>query len=235
MISNNKILIELIEHQLKDVSPSKKLSYSDLKRISKYLTSSIFNIDNNKSSTIEDLDLSETESIIDSDSDQHEELKIKSANINIPQKISAHSVNPDKISTSVSPDKLGILFNSPTIRNPLLDSNLIENNIISSKIKDDNCSLWNGYITVMKNDDKNSYINFYYNGKKYALHRLLYVNFIGPLDDNEYIKFKCINKGKCCNINHFFKLRTDSPVIKPIEITESKKKILDNITINFNL
>ena len=32
-------------------------------------------------------------------------------------------------------------------------------------------------ITIIKNDDKKSYINFYYAGKKYALHRLLYLNF----------------------------------------------------------
>ena len=54
-----------------------------------------------------------------------------------------------------------------------------------------------------------SYINFYYSGKKYALHRLLYNNFIGILSDSEYIKFKCANKGICCNINHFYKINRD--------------------------
>jgi hypothetical protein len=112
--SNDKILIELIQKQLKNIPSDKKLSYNDLKRISKYLSTSIF-----------------------------------------------------------------------------MDSN--------------DCSFWNGYVTVLKNDDKNSYINFYFNGKKHSLHRLLYLNFIGDLDDSEYIKFKCSNKGKCCKLLHFYK------------------------------
>jgi hypothetical protein len=135
---NNKIMIELIQNQKKNIT-SKKLSYNDLKRISKYLLGSIFTND---------------------------------------------------------------------------------------------CSIWNGYITIVKNDDKNAYINFYYNGKKYALHRLLYINFIGDLGDNEYIKFKCNNKGKCCNINHFYKindLSTDAPPI----IEKDKEEIIDNIIVKF--
>lgn len=110
-INSDTILIELIKNQKKNVPVEKKLLYNDLKRISKYLTNSIFS---------------------------------------------------------------------------------------------DDCSLWSGYITVIKNDEKNSYINFYFNSKKYALHRLLFVNYIGELTDSEYIKFNCSNKGKCCNINHFY-------------------------------
>ncbi len=112
LINNDRILIELIKNQKKTVISDKKLLYNDLKRISKYLITSIFT---------------------------------------------------------------------------------------------DECSLWNGYVTVIKNDEKNSYINFYYCGKKYSLHRLLYANYVGELFDSEYIKFKCPNKGKCCNINHFYK------------------------------
>jgi hypothetical protein len=51
-------------------------------------------------------------------------------------------------------------------------------------------------------------VNFYFNGKKCALHRLLYVNFRGKLNDNDYLYFNCNNKGKCCNINHFSKKRS---------------------------
>ncbi len=112
-MNTDTILVELIKNQKKNISVDKKLLHNDLKRISKYLTNSIFG---------------------------------------------------------------------------------------------NECSLWTGYITVIKNDDKNSYVNFYYCGKKYALHRLLYQNFIGELLDSEYIKFKCPNKGKCCNINHFYKI-----------------------------
>jgi hypothetical protein len=109
----DNILVELIKNQKKNVSPDKKLLYNDLKRLSKYLNTSIFG---------------------------------------------------------------------------------------------NECSLWTGYVTVIKNEEKNSYINFYFNGKKYALHRLLYLNYIGELVDSEYIKFNCVNKGKCCNINHFHKI-----------------------------
>ena len=80
---------------------------------------------------------------------------------------------------------------------------------LNNTIFGEECSLWNGYITVVKNEEKNSYINFYFSGKKYALHRLLYINYIDELSDSEYIKFKCVNKGKCCNINHFYKITKD--------------------------
>ena len=112
-MNNDKILIELIQNQIKNMGNDKKLLYNDLRRISKYLQTSIFTND---------------------------------------------------------------------------------------------CSIWTGYITHIKNNDKNLYINFYFKGKKHALHRLLYLNFIGNLADSEYIKFNCINKGKCCNIKHIHKL-----------------------------
>lgn len=67
------------------------------------------------------------------------------------------------------------------------------------------CSLWTGYITNDNNINKGVYINFYFNKKKIALHRLLYSNYVGILSDKEYIKYNCINKGKCCNIHHMSK------------------------------
>jgi hypothetical protein len=67
------------------------------------------------------------------------------------------------------------------------------------------CSLWDGYITNLNEHSKGTYINFYFNKKKIALHRLLYINYIGQLSDNEYLKFSCENKGKCCNIYHMKK------------------------------
>lgn len=111
---------------------------------------------------------------------------------------------------------------------------------LNNNIFDDDCSIWNGYITVIKNDEKNSYINFYFNGKKYALLRLLYINYIGPLDDSEYIKFKCPNKGKCCNINHFYKINknddTESKNIKKnINNNIDKKEPIKEIIVDFNL
>ncbi len=131
---SNNILIELIENQKKDLSLDKKLSYNDLLRISKYLSSSIFN---------------------------------------------------------------------------------------------DECSLWNGYIL----EQKNIYINFYFNKKKYALHRLLYINYINDLDDFEYIKYTCDNKGICCNVNHMYKIN-DNLLNKKIYTNENNNK---NIIVNFNI
>jgi hypothetical protein len=74
---------------------------------------------------------------------------------------------------------------------------------IDKSIFSDECVIWNGYIT---NNKKGHYINFYLNGKKIALHRILYCNYIDNLNHNEYIKFTCVNKGKCCNVNHLKKI-----------------------------
>ena len=67
------------------------------------------------------------------------------------------------------------------------------------------CCIWKGYITNINNPSKGIYVNFYFRGKKPVLHRLLYINFVGPLGDDEYLKFVCENKGKCCNIKHLQK------------------------------
>ena len=115
-MNNNNILYELIRLQRKDINGNKKLSYNDLKRISKYLTKSIFT---------------------------------------------------------------------------------------------DECSLWNGYISTNK-ENNNNYINFFFNKKKYSLQRLLYINYIDNLNNNEYLKYYCNNKGTCCNINHFYKVNNNS-------------------------
>ena len=119
------LIKELLQNQLPNINPSKKLNYNDLKRISKFLSSSIF------------------------------------------------------------------------------DKN--------------NCALWTGYITnEKKNQTKGIYINFYFNQKKIALHRLLYLNYIGEILNTEYIKFSCVNKGKCCNIHHMnkFPYNLSEPHIK---------------------
>lgn len=126
---NNVYLKELIKKQKKNISSDKKLDYNDIKRISKFLSSSIF--DKNK------------------------------------------------------------------------------------------CSIWNGYITNEKNQSKGTYVNFYFNKKKIALHRLLYINYVEDVHNNEYIKFSCLNKGKCCNINHMKKYLYNKNIN---ESTENKDK-----------
>lgn len=131
---NNVYLKELIKKQNKNVSNDKKLDYNDIKRISKFLSSSIF------------------------------------------------------------------------------DKNI--------------CSIWNGYITNEKNQSKGTYVNFYFNKKKIALHRLLYINYVEDVSDNEYIKFSCLNKGKCCNINHMKKYMYNKNIN---ESTIENKKSNDDI------
>lgn len=79
--------------------------------------------------------------------------------------------------------------------------------IDSSIFNKDQCCIWNGYITNMNNANKGTYINFYFRNKKVALHRLLYSNFVAPLDSSEYLKFNCDNKGICCNVYHYEKYK----------------------------
>ena len=138
-------------------------------------------------------------------------------------------------------------------KNIPVDKKLLHNDLkriskyLTNSIFGNECSMWTGYVTVIKNDEKNSYVNFYYCGKKYALHRLLYQNFIGELLDSEYIKFKCPNKGKCCNISHFYKINKNENPDNPdnknelnkqqIETNEENKDETEKkpIVVDFNL
>lgn len=95
----------------------------------------------------------------------------------------------------------------------------VENSLFSNE-----CVFWQGYITYIQSTDVH-YINFFFNGKKQALHRLLYLNFIGDLKKNEYLKYKCENKGKCCNINHILKINSKN---KSLEKDQIEKKIDSN-------
>ena len=69
----------------------------------------------------------------------------------------------------------------------------------------DSCCLWCGYVTNIANSNT-KYINFFFKKKKYALHRLLYENFVDNIDKSEYLRFTCENKGVCCNLNHITKI-----------------------------
>lgn len=86
-----------------------------------------------------------------------------------------------------------------------------------SIFSNDECVLWRGYITNFNNQSKGVYINFYFRKKKYALHRLLYSNYIGTLFDDEYLKFTCPNRGICCNVNHLTKFKYNDDKEKIIE------------------
>lgn len=89
----------------------------------------------------------------------------------------------------------------------LRDIKRISQRLTSSIFDENKCTLWSGYITNTNNTSKGMYVNFYFRKKKVALHRLLYSNFIGELHDDEYLKFNCENRGKCCNIHHMNKFK----------------------------
>jgi len=109
---------------------------------------------------------------------------------------------------------------------------------LNTSIFDENiCSLWKGYVTNTKNVSKGVYINFYFKGKKTALHRLLYINFVGNLTDGEYLKFSCEHKGKCCNIAHLKKFSYLKTIPEP-KIENNMKKINNTVLqkkISFSL
>ena len=89
--------------------------------------------------------------------------------------------------------------------------------------KDNGCCLWCGYVTNISNSNT-KYINFFFKKKKYALHRLLYENFVGNIDKSEYLRFTCDNKGVCCNLNHIKKIGKES----------KKNNIQSTVTIENN-
>ena len=83
------------------------------------------------------------------------------------------------------------------------DIKRIDKNITMSIFNSLECVLWTSGIS---NSKDNKYIYVRMKTKKYVLQRLLYYNYIGDIPDNEYIKYKCNNKGICCNINHIYKV-----------------------------
>ena len=105
---------------------------------------------------------------------------------------------------------------------------------IKTSIFDENqCCLWGGYVTNYGKSTKGVYINFYFKSKKAALHRLLYVNFIEALNDDEYLKFNCENKGNCCNITHLKKFKYNKEQRKKSSKTRygNKKRNKKSVTI----
>lgn len=113
------------------------------------------------------------------------------------------------------------------------------NKYINTSIFDENkCCLWNGYITNSNkgNGDKAIYINFYFKNRKRALHRLLYENYVGHIENNDYLKFTCENKGRCCNVKHISKFEKKNKKKKNKEIKKDiKKENNTGITISSNI
>lgn len=106
---------------------------------------------------------------------------------------------------------------------------------INKSLFGETCSLWNGYVTNSKNGlGKGLYVNFYFRNKKVALHRLLYENFISPVGNDEYLKYSCVNKAKCCNINHMIKLKYIINENKQVVEEENKNIKKMNIELIFD-
>ena len=106
----------------------------------------------------------------------------------------------------------------------LSDLKRLTNNL-SKDIFNDECSVWEGPILMANNKE---YISFFINGKKISLNRILYKNYIGNLDDNEYLKYTCPNKGRCCSLKHIYKInkkiQKQNIQENPPEIIIQKKK-----------
>lgn len=115
--------------------------------------------------------------------------------------------------------------------------NFLDLKRISSNINNDmfseECCLWSGPI-ITTNGKK--YISFFFNGKKISLNRLLYINYVGELKTNEYLKYSCDNNGICCNIKHIYKLnktaKKDTNENKIIESPKTIEKKVSN-TVSF--
>ncbi|AYV80192.1 MAG: hypothetical protein Gaeavirus15_2 [Gaeavirus sp.] len=117
---------------------------------------------------------------------------------------------------------------NPTKKLNYNDIKRISKFLVSSIFDPTECSIWNGYVTNEKNQSKGTYINFYFNQKKIALHRLLYLNFLGDILNTEYIKFSCSNKGKCCNIHHMKKYSYNSNIVPPSTANHAHTHNTDN-------
>lgn len=111
----------------------------------------------------------------------------------------------------------------------LSDLKRLTNNLLTD-IFCDECSLWKGPILVANNKE---YISFFINGKKISLNRILYKNYIDDLQEKEYLKYSCINKGRCCTLKHFYKVNKEVkiPLVENenIQIIKEKKKKISNI------
>ena len=102
-------------------------------------------------------------------------------------------------------------------------------NIENSIFDKNKCSIWNGTKTSKKNN-KGYTINFYYNNKKISLQRILYSNYIGKLEKNEYLTFTCKSNGLCCNINHL-KKKNNNKIINTKINNMKKVPSNNNLTI----
>jgi hypothetical protein len=102
---------------------------------------------------------------------------------------------------------------------------------INTSLFGKHCCLWEGYYIEKKNK---KYINFFFHRKKRLLKRLLYVNFIGKLNNTNYIRTTCGND-LCCNINHIIMINNNTNInTTNSNINNDNNKTIKKITIDFD-
>lgn len=84
---------------------------------------------------------------------------------------------------------------------------------LNNSIFGEECAPW----STNKND---KYVNFYFRRKKIALHRILYINFVGPIDQTDYITFRCENKGLCCCLSCLQKVPRSNSRKTPLDSSD---------------
>lgn len=105
--------------------------------------------------------------------------------------------------------------------------------INSDPFSETECCKWRGAIS--KSTHQSKYINFWFNKKKQALHRILYLNYKGELHKNKYLKFTCPNpnmKGICCNINHIILINENDNDEENGNKMEKEKEQTDETDLN---
>jgi hypothetical protein len=94
---------------------------------------------------------------------------------------------------------------NPNIKLQFSDMKRLCKYITHSIFDGSQCTIFNGYITNRHNQRKGTYINFYFNGSKVALHRLLYKNFVEAIDSSHFLRLTCQSGKVCCNLQHMMK------------------------------
>jgi hypothetical protein len=111
---------------------------------------------------------------------------------------------------------------------------------IDSSIFAERCSMWLSYVQNENpiRQHKGMHVSFYFKCHKVNLIRLLYVNYVGNLE-NKYIKCSCRHLGRCVNVNHYFSRDYMKPVIRVKRVYMPKPKpnftqIIRPTTFNIN-
>ena len=88
-------------------------------------------------------------------------------------------------------------------------------------LNSESCILWNKKSNTIKTENEIT-------NKRNIIQRLLYENFMGDLKRTQFIKFRCRNISKCCNIKHFYKCeRSDKNKDKDCRLNKREKHIVN--------